>query len=299
MRKHPVMSGLLLLIVLGFVFYLIFYRAGAQTGSVGAKRFSLNDKVGVLPIEGLITDSFKINQQIDEFAEDSSIVAVVVRINSPGGSVGAAQEIYDAILELKKKKKVVVSMGSIAASGGLLIACAGDKIVANPGTITGSISAIMQFANLEELMKKMGVKSSVVKSGPYKDIGSPMREMTPEEQAIVQELVDDIYNQFIDVIVRNRKLTREQVAAIADGRVFSGRKAKEYGLVDQLGNMDAAAKLASVLAGKDGQYELVFPKKTGRGIFDLMFESAANSLNQALREKSEFTRTGVSYLYQP
>ena len=293
------MSGLLLLIVLGFVFYLIFYRAGAQTGSVGAKRFSLNDKVGVLPIEGLITDSFKINQQIDEFAEDSSIVAVVVRINSPGGSVGAAQEIYDAILELKKKKKVVVSMGSIAASGGLLIACAGDKIVANPGTITGSISAIMQFANLEELMKKMGVKSSVVKSGPYKDIGSPMREMTPEEQAIVQELVDDIYNQFIDVIVRNRKLTREQVAAIADGRVFSGRKAKEYGLVDQLGNMDAAAKLASVLAGKDGQYELVFPKKTGRGIFDLMFESAANSLNQALREKSEFTRTGVSYLYQP
>ncbi len=252
-----------------------------------------------MPIEGLITDSFKINQQIDEFAEDSSIVAVVVRINSPGGSVGAAQEIYDAILELKKKKKVVVSMGSIAASGGLLIACAGDKIVANPGTITGSISAIMQFANLEELMKKMGVKSSVVKSGPYKDIGSPMREMTPEEQAIVQELVDDIYNQFIDVIVRNRKLTREQVAAIADGRVFSGRKAKEYGLVDQLGNMDAAAKLASVLAGKDGQYELVFPKKTGRGIFDLMFESAANSLNQALREKSEFTRTGVSYLYQP
>lgn len=299
MRKHPVMSGLLLLIVLGFVFYLIFYRAGAQTGSVGAKRFSLNDKVGVLPIEGLITDSFKINQQIDEFAEDSSIVAVVVRINSPGGSVGAAQEIYDAILELKKKKKVVVSMGSIAASGGLLIACAGDKIVANPGTITGSISAIMQFANLEELMKKVGVKSSVVKSGPYKDIGSPMREMTPEEQAIVQELVDDIYNQFIDVIVRNRKLTREQVAAIADGRVFSGRKAKDYGLVDQLGNMDAAAKLASVLAGKDGQYELVFPKKTGRGIFDLMFESAANSLNQALREKSEFTRTGVSYLYQP
>lgn len=293
------MSGLLLLIVLGFVFYLIFYRAGAQTGSVGAKRFSLNDKVGVLPIEGLITDSFKINQQIDEFAEDSSIVAVVVRINSPGGSVGAAQEIYDAILELKKKKKVVVSMGSIAASGGLLIACAGDKIVANPGTITGSISAIMQFANFEELMKKVGVKSSVVKSGPYKDIGSPMREMTPEEQAIVQELVDDIYNQFIDVIVRNRKLTREQVAAIADGRVFSGRKAKDYGLVDQLGNMDAAAKLASVLAGKDGQYELVFPKKTGRGIFDLMFESAANSLNQALREKSEFTRTGVSYLYQP
>jgi len=293
------MSGLLLLIALGFVFYLIFYRAGAQTGSAGTKGFSLNDKIGVLPIEGLITDSFKINQSIEEFAEDDSIVAVVVRIDSPGGSVGSAQEIYDAIIELKKKKKVVVSMGSIAASGGLLIACAGDKIVANPGTITGSISAIMQFANLEELLKKVGVKSSVVKSGPYKDIGSPMREMTPEERLIVQELVDDIYNQFIDVIVRDRKLTREQVVAIADGRVFSGRKAKEYGLVDQLGNMAAAAKLASVLAGKNGQYDLVFPKKKGKGVFDLMFESAANSLNQAIREKSEATGTGVSYLYQP
>jgi protease-4 len=299
MRKHPVMSGLLLLVALGFVFYLIFYRAGVQTGSAGTKGFSLNDKIGVLPIEGLITDSFKINQNIDEFAQDSSIVAVVVRIDSPGGSVGAAQEIYDAILELKKKKKVVVSMGSIAASGGLLIACAGDKIVANPGTITGSISAIMQFANLEELLKKVGVKSSVVKSGPYKDIGSPMREMTPEERLIVQELVDDIYNQFIDVIVRDRKLPREQVVAIADGRVFSGRKAKEYGLVDQLGNMAAAAKLASVLAGKNGKYDLVFPKKTGRGVFDLMFDSAANSLNQAIREKTEATGTGVSYLYQP
>jgi protease-4 len=299
MRKHPVMSGLLLLVALGFVFYLIFYRAGVQTGSTGTKGFSLNDKIGVLPIEGLITDSFKINQNIDEFAQDSSIVAVVVRIDSPGGSVGAAQEIYDAVIELKKKKKVVVSMGSIAASGGLLIACAGDKIVANPGTITGSISAIMQFANLEELLKKVGVKSSVVKSGPYKDIGSPMREMTPEERLIVQELVDDIYNQFIDVIVRDRKLPREQVVAIADGRVFSGRKAKEYGLVDQLGNMAAAAKLASVLAGKNGKYDLVFPKKTGRGVFDLMFDSAANSLNQAIREKTETTGTGVSYLYQP
>lgn len=299
MRKHPVMSGLLLLVVLGFVFYLIFYRAGVQTGSAGTKGFSLNDKIGVLPIEGLITNSFKINQNIDEFAQDDSIVAVVVRIDSPGGSVGAAQEIYDAILELKKKKKVVVSMGSIAASGGLLIACAGDKIVANPGTITGSISAIMQFANLEELLKKVGVKSSVVKSGPYKDIGSPMREMTPEERLIVQELVDDIYNQFIDVIVRDRKLTREQVVAIADGRVFSGRKAKEYGLVDQLGNMAAAAKLASVLAGKKGQYDLVYPKKKSKGVFDLMLESAAHSVNQAIREKAEATRTGVSYLYQP
>lgn len=298
MRKHPVMLGLVLLVALSVVLYFFFYRAGTQTGSGDTQSFSLNDKIGVLPVEGLITDSLEITKNIDSFAKDSSIVAVVVRINSPGGGVAASQEIYDAIVELKKTKKVVVSMGTVAASGGLLIACAGDKIVANPGTITGSISAIMQFANLEELLKKVGVKSSVVKSGQYKDIGSPMREMTPEERIIIQELVDDIYNQFIDVIVRDRKMTREQVVAIGDGRVFSGRKAKEYGLVDQLGSMATAAKLASELAGKKGKYDLVYPRKKRTSVFDIMLESAANSLSQSILEKTE-SRAGVSYLYQP
>lgn len=298
MRKHPVIWGMVLLIVLGAVFYWSFHRAGSQSAGAGTKRFSLNDKIGVVPVEGVISDSFEIIENIDEFAEDSSIVAVVVRIDSPGGGVAASQEIYDALVELKKKKKVVVSMGSVAASGGLLIACAGDKIVANPGTITGSISAIMQFANIEELLKKVGVKSSVVKSGQYKDIGSPLREMTREEKVIIQELIDDIYNQFIDVIVRDRKLTREQVVAIGDGRVFSGRKAKELGLVDQLGDMASAAKLASKLAGKDGKYDLVYPKKQFPSVFDYFFESAADQLSRSVKEKAE-RWTGVSYLYHP
>ena len=298
MRKHPVFLGLVLLIALGVVLYFLFYRAGAQSGSAATQRFSLNDKIGVVPVEGVISDSIAISEYIDEFGKDDSILAVVVRIDSPGGGVAASQEIYDAIVALKKKKKVVVSMGSIAASGGLLIACAGDQIVANPGTITGSISAIMQFANLEELLKKVGVKSSVVKSGQYKDIGSPMREMTPEERIIIQELVDDIYHQFIDVIVRDRKLTREQVVAIGDGRVFSGRKALEYGLVDKLGDMAAAAKLASELAGKNGQYDLVYPRKKHPSIFDYMFESAANQLSRSVTQKAE-KWGGVSYLYHP
>jgi protease IV len=298
MRKHPVLLGLVLLIVLAAVLYFSFYRVGARSGSVGTQSFSLNDKIGVVPVEGVISDSLEITQVIDEFAKDSSIVAVVLRIDSPGGGVAASQEIYDAVVELKKKKKVVVSMGSVAASGGLLIACAGDKIVANPGTITGSISAIMQFANVEELLKKVGVKSSVVKSGQYKDIGSPMREMTPEEKIIIQELIDDIYNQFIDVIVRDRKLTREKVVAIGDGRVFSGRKAKEYGLVDQLGDMASAAKLASVLAGKNGKYDLVYPKKQHPSVFDFVFESAADQLSRSVAQKAEKWR-GVSYLYHP
>jgi protease-4 len=296
MRKHPVIYGVLLLFALGFVFYLFFYRAGAHT--VKNKTFFLNDKVGVVSVNGIIHDSMEITEQLGDFGRDDSIVAVVLRIDSPGGGVAASQEIYDAVIELKKKKKVVASMGSVAASGGLLIACAADKIVANAGTITGSISAIMQFANFEELLKKIGLKSSVVKSGKYKDIGSPLRDMTPEERKIIQDLIDDIYNQFVDVIVRDRNITRKQVVAIADGRVFTGRQAKEYGLVDYLGDMGSAAKLASQLAGRDGKYDLVYPQKKRASILDYVFESAANQFSRSLREKAE-SWGGVGYLYRP
>jgi protease-4 len=238
----------------------------------------------------------EITEQIEEFSRNDSIVAVVLRIDSPGGGVAASQEIYNAVVDLKKKKKVIASMGSVAASGGLLIACGADKIVANPGTITGSISAIMQFANIEELLKKVGLKSSVVKSGKYKDIGSPLREMIPEEKKIIQDLVDDIYNQFVDVIVRDRKLPREQVMQIADGRIFSGRQAREYGLVDSLGDMGSAARLACQLAGKEGKYDLVFPRKKRSSVFDYIFESAANQLSQSLKEKMN-SLNGAGYLY--
>ncbi|HQI23257.1 MAG TPA: signal peptide peptidase SppA [Smithella sp.] len=296
MRKHPVLFGMLILFVFGLIFYLSFYNAGFNMGKTS--RFSLKNKIGVVPVEGMIADSLEIVEQLDKFGKDRSITAVVLRVDSPGGGVAASQEIYDAILELKKTKKVVVSMGSIAASGGLLIACAADKIVANPGTITGSISAIMQFANFEELLKKVGVKSAVVKSGEYKDIGSPLRDMTPEEKVIVQDLVDDIYNQFVDVIVKERKLSREKVIEIADGRVFSGRKAKELGLVDYLGDMSSAAKLADKLAGGNGEFDLVYPSKKRASIFDYVLEGAASKISASLKEKMEMN-SGLSYLYYP
>jgi protease-4 len=294
MRKHPVIFGMLLLIALGVVFYIFFYKAGTHSGKT--KSFSLNNQIGVVSIHGIISDSMEITEQIEEFSRNDSIVAVVLRIDSPGGGVAASQEIYNAVVDLKKKKKVIASMGSVAASGGLLIACGADKIVANPGTITGSISAIMQFANIEELLKKVGLKSSVVKSGKYKDIGSPLREMIPEERKIIQDLVDDIYNQFVDVIVRDRKLPREQVMQIADGRIFSGRQAREYGLVDSLGDMGSAARLACQLAGKEGKYDLVFPRKKRSSVFDYIFESAANQLSQSLKEKMN-SLNGAGYLY--
>lgn len=296
MRKHPVIWGLFLLLILGVVFYLSFYNIGARSGKT--KNFSLNDKIGVVTVKGVIADSRETIEQLEDFGRDDSILAVVLRIDSPGGGVAASQEIYDAVLELKKQKKVVVSMGSVAASGGLLIACGADKIVANPGTITGSISAVMQFANVEELMKKIGLKASAVKSGKYKDIGSPLRGMTEEEKMIIQDLVDDIYNQFVDVIVRDRKISREKVMAIADGRIFSGRKAREYGLIDQLGDMASAAKLASQLSGKNGKYDLVFPTKKRASIFDYVLEGAASQLSNSLKEKID-NWSGVGYLYTP
>jgi len=297
MRKHPVILGLAILFFMAILFYVFFYKAGSDAGKV-TTTFTSGNKIGVVSVDGPIYDSIKIAEQLDEFGRDSSITAVILRVDSPGGGVAASQEIYDAVVELRKKKKVVASMGSIAASGGLLVACAADQIVANPGTITGSISAIMQFANFEELLKKIGLKSAVVKSGKYKDIGSPLRDMTPEERKIIQELVDDIYNQFVDVIVKDRKLPRQKVLEIADGRVFSGRKAKEYGLVDHLGDMGYAAKLAVELAGKTGKYDLVYPRKKHESVFDYLVESAANQLSDSLHEKME-TMSGVSYLYYP
>ena len=163
MRKHPVILGMAILFIMAILFYMFFYKAGSNAGKVAT--FTSGNKIGVVSVDGLINDSIKIAEQLDEFGRNSSITAVILRVDSPGGGVAASQEIYDAVVELKKKKKVVASMGSIAASGGLLVACAADQIVANPGTITGSISAIMQFANFEEFLKTIGLKSAVVKSG--------------------------------------------------------------------------------------------------------------------------------------
>jgi protease IV len=220
---------------------------------LGKYSFRLREKVGVIRIEGVISDSSVIVEQIDEFSDDDGIRAVVLRIDSPGGGVASSQEIYQAVNELRKKKKVVTSMGSVAASGGYLIATASDWIVANAGTITGSISAVMHFADIQELMKKVGVRSSVVKSGKFKDIGSPLRDMTPEERQLIQSIVDDIYDQFVRTISENRKIPFDKIMNIADGRIFSGRQALKLKLVDELGGLQDAVMRAGRLSGIEGK----------------------------------------------
>jgi protease-4 len=295
MRRHPVILGIALLAVIGFVAIVAMYGLGLLGGD--GRSFSVREKVGIIPIEGIIGDSEELVEQINAFADDRGIKAVVLRIDSPGGGVVPSQEIYQAVRELKKKKKVVASMGSVAASGGYLIAVAADRIVANPGSITGSISTVMHYANVEELMKKVGVRSSVVKSGKFKDIGSPTREMTAEEKSLIQAIVDDIYDQFVRTIAENRKLPLPRIFELADGRVFSGRQAKDLGLVDDLGGLQDAVLLAGKLSGLEGIPEIVHGMKKKTTLLKYLMGSMTSAVIEEVKGKAVESR-GAQYLLQ-
>jgi protease-4 len=293
MKRHPVIFGFLLLAGIGLFFFLIlrlFVFFGEEP-----RNFSFKDKVGVVLIEGVLSDSRDTVQQLDKYERDDGIKAIVLRIDSPGGAVVPSQEIYDKILLVKKSKKIVVSMGSVAASGGYYIACAADRIVANPGTITGSIGVIAQFSQIEELLEKVGLKTTVLKAGKYKDVGSPVREMTPSDKALIQDVIDDIHNQFIETVVSNRKIPRQEIEHIADARIFTGRQALETGLVDDLGNMDHAINTAADLAGIEGEPEIVYPAKKRRGLLRYIIRETMSSFLEEFGE----TGPGIDYLYKP
>ncbi|MHB8908271.1 MAG: signal peptide peptidase SppA [Syntrophales bacterium] len=283
------------MLFIGVVFFALLYSVGLYKGA--GSSFSHTDKIGVVRIEGIIADSSEVGEQIDEFSKDDAIRAVVLRIDSPGGGVAASQEIYDAVLELRKKKRVVASMGSIAASGGYLVAVAAERIVANPGTITGSISAVMHFADVQELMKKVGVRSSVIKSGKFKDIGSPARTMTAEERQLIQGIVDDIYDEFILVISENRKIPLEKVRTMADGRIFSGRQALHLKLVDELGGLQDSVLLAGRLAGIAGKPEVVYSTKKKTSLLRYLMETAASVVSDEVQKSSVESR-GAMFLLQ-
>jgi protease-4 len=282
-RKHPFLLGILLLVSVGVA--LTLFVSGLSSFS-GYKSFAMKDKVGVVTVKGVITDSRAVVELLKKYEEDSAVRAVVVRIDSPGGGVAPSQEIYDAVTSFKKKKKIVASMGSVAASGGYYIACAADRIVANPGTFTGSIGALMHFSNLEELMKKIGLKSSVVKSGRFKDIGSPAREMTSEERGLLQGVIDDIYNQFLEAVSVTRKIPKDKLVAIADGRIMTGRQALQHGLVDELGNMDRAVELAAMMSGIKGKPEVIYPKEKGLTIWKFIADEMMSAIMGRLNEEN-------------
>jgi len=235
-------------------------------------------------VKGVISQSSGIIEELQQYLEDEGVKAIILRIDSPGGGVGPAQEIYREVIKIKGKKKVVTSMGSVAASGGYYIASASDRIVANPGTITGSIGVIMQFSNLEELLKKIGIKGVVIKSGEHKDIGSPFREMTPDEKKIMQEVLDNVHQQFIQAVAEGRKLDRSKVVQIADGRIMTGEQAKNLGLVDQMGNLQDTIDITAKMVGIVGKPIVLYPKKR-ISIWELLMRDMASAIIDVLNEK--------------
>lgn len=229
-----------------------------------------------------------VTSELRKIGKITTIKAVVLRINSPGGSIGAVQEIYEEVNRLKEKgKKIVVSMGDVGASGAYYIACAADKIVANPGTVTGSIGVLMSLGNMEELFRKIGIKVEVIKRGKHKDIGSLSREMTAEEKRLLQGLIDDAYDQFLQVVIEGRNFKKSKAEKIAQGQVFTGRQAKDLGLIDEIGNFQDAVRLAGKLAGIPGEPRVIeLPKPFPRilGIFSSHFKT--NTLQDLMNENS-------------
>ncbi len=269
-------------------------RAASPSGSLIPGR----EKVGIVPIEGVIgldVQSKVIVEQLEKFRKNPAVKAIVVRISSPGGSVGPSQEIYDKIREVSKEKKTVASMGDVAASGGLYVACGASRIVANPGTITGSIGVVIEFPNWQKLADKIGITQAVIKSGEFKDIGNPNRPLTEPERALLQVVIDDVYDQFLQAVSSGRGLGREKIKPYADGRIFSGSQAKGYGFVDELGGLQAAVRLAGKLAGIRGEPSVVYPEKDLSSLLGLVVGERV----EGLLNRARVPTFRMSYLFVP
>ena len=259
MARRPLLTGVLIFGVLALAFFLGTYL----TAWLVDRPPSGSDEIALVRIEGVIMDADEAVEHLRTFADNSAIKAILIRIDSPGGAVVPSQEIYDEVRKIHQagRQKVVVSMGSVAASGGYYIASASDKIVANPGTITGSIGVIMEMPNLQGLMNKIGIETTVVKAGEHKDLISPFRKLGDAERDILQRVINDVHNQFIEAVSVGRGLDKAAVKAIADGQIFTGRQAKEKGLVDEIGSFEDAIQLTGKLAGIEGRPKVVEPKR--------------------------------------
>ncbi|KPJ49629.1 MAG: hypothetical protein AMJ41_02620 [candidate division Zixibacteria bacterium DG_27] len=257
MKKGDIVIGVVisgtLLLFLAIMFLLVY-------GVLQGEEFAIagGDRVAIVEVFGTITNPYDIIRQVKKYGEDGSIPTIVLHINSPGGGVAASQEIYEEINKVRDKgKKVVASLSAVAASGAYYIACAADTIVANPGTLTGNIGVIFEWPILSELMRKLGVKLEVIKSGDMKDVGSIGRPITLPEREMLQGVIDDTYNQFVEVVSRERSLPIEDVIELADGRIFTGNQAKDLGLVDVIGDFEDAVQIAAEMGGIEGKPKTV------------------------------------------
>jgi protease IV len=297
-RRHPYLFFLLMMsvtTVVGIVLFSLVVVVGLR--SLGYRDFTAvrGEKVGVVEITGPIFDSKETIREIKEFREDKDVKAIVIRINSPGGAVGPSQEIYREIRKTLPLKKVITSMGSVAASGAYYIASATDGIMANPGTITGSIGVIIEYTNFESLFQKIGLAPVVIKSGKFKDIGSPVRKMTQKEKQLLQDFVNKTRGQFVRDVAEGRGCPVAKIDALADGRIYSGEEAKANGLVDRMGNLEDAIEWAGRMGGIKGKIVPVYAQPERQALLDYLTGSFAHQLARWLAASS----IHAAYLFKP
>lgn len=253
------------------------------------------EQVGVVEVRGLIADSQETIRQLRRFREDENIKAIVLRVNSPGGVVGPSQEIFREVQKTRKTKKVIASMGAVAASGGYYVVASADGIIANPGTITGSIGVIMEYTNFKELLTKIGLSPVVIKSGEFKDTGSPVRDITPQEEKYLEAFVGELHEQFVAAIAEGRQMEIDAVRKLADGRIYTGADAKTLGLVDRIGNLEDAIEWAGQMAGIKGAVTAVYIPARKASLLRLLSESTLrNLLGQAV-----YPEWTAGYIYSP
>ena len=238
---------------------------------------SPSGEIALVRIQGMLMDSQNIVRQLSDYRHNPGVRGILLRIDSPGGAVAPAQEIYSEIMKLRADHKTVyASMGTVAASGGYYIACAADYVLANPGTLTGSIAAVMVFSNIEELTNKIGVKPVIIKSGKYKDVGSPLRAMNPEERKLLQNVVDDVHQQFVQAVAKGRGLSVSEVKEIADGRIMTGQQALKLKLIDEIGGLEKTIELLAKKIGVEGRPKVI-EEKEKTPFFDWLLQSSLSS----------------------
>lgn len=284
------LSGLFFLIFL-LVSGVLFLGKGGGTESPTSRALFRHDSVAVVELNGVILDSKKVLKRLERAEEDPSVKAVVLRLNSPGGAVAPSQEIYERVK--KFKKPLVASMGSVAASGAFYIACGVKQVFANPGTITGSIGVIMEFANLEKLYEWAKIKRYSIKTGRFKDAGADYREMTEEDRALLQGMVDDVLLQFKEAVSQGRNISMEEVTAIADGRVLSGSQAIKAKLVDRLGTIDDAILEAAKQGGIEGKPHVVYPEESKKKLLDFLVDTASQDSDSESESRSRVSSVSL------
>ena len=275
------------------VFTLVYMAAKSQQESDGFGGFG--DKIAVVDLEGVIVDPKGVVQNLKRYADDDSVKAIILHVNTPGGGVAASQEIYREVKRIRdeKKKRIVAQIETVGASGGYYVASATDKIYADPGSIVGSIGVIAEWYNYGDLIKWAKMKDITLKAGEFKDTGSPTRDMTPAEREYLQGMIDNMHQQFIQAVADGRHLKVEDVKAIADGKVWTGQQALPMKLVDQLGDFQDAVNDTAKAVGIKGEPVLVHPEKPRRTLLDVLF----GDVSEYIPDRAKLMQSNVGFYY--